>query len=126
MPEADRTERLDEWHTLGAKRPRLPWKGVAKRSESFKIMIAGGNHSAVKRWLSDSETGGVCSSTELYKKPLSQPTAASSSSALSICTPPRRLQLLNLSGAPLAKPEPAAIHPAAQSRKRAGQLLVEP
>ena len=34
----------------GAKHPCLPWKGVAERSESFKIMIAGGNHSAVKRW----------------------------------------------------------------------------
>ena len=31
----------------GAKRPCLPWKG---------------------RWLSVSETGGVCSSTERYKK----------------------------------------------------------
>ena len=52
-------------HTSGAKRPCLPWKGVAERSESFKIMIAGGNHSAAKRWLSISETGGVCTSTEL-------------------------------------------------------------
>ena len=48
---------------FGAKRPCLPWKGVAERSESFKIMIAGGNHTAVKRWLSVSETGGVCAST---------------------------------------------------------------
>ena len=55
-------------HESGAKRPRLPWKGVAERSESFKIMIAGGNHSAVKRWLSVSETGGVCLSTEQYKE----------------------------------------------------------
>ncbi len=87
----------------GTKRPCLPWKGVAERSESFKIMIASGNHTAIKRWLSVSETGGVCPSTGQYKNPLSQPVrAASSSSALSICTPPRRLQLLNLSGAPRA------------------------
>ena len=33
----------------GAKRPCRPWKGVAERSESFKIMIAGGNHSMVKK-----------------------------------------------------------------------------
>ena len=52
----------------GAKRPCLPWKGVAERSESFKIMIAGGNHSTVKRWLSVSETGGVCASTERCEK----------------------------------------------------------
>ena len=52
----------------GAKRPCLPWKGVAERSESFKIMIACGNHTTAKRWLSVSETGGVCSSTEQYKK----------------------------------------------------------
>ena len=45
-----------------------PWKGVAERSEFFKIMIAGGNHTAVKRWLSVSETGGVYTSTELFKK----------------------------------------------------------
>ena len=43
-------------------------EGVAERSESFKIMIAGGNHSTVERWLSVSETGGVCSSTERFKK----------------------------------------------------------
>ena len=49
----------------GAKRPCLPWKGVAERSESFKIMIAGGNHSTVKRWLSVSETGGVCTSNRV-------------------------------------------------------------
>ena len=37
-------------HTpAGAKHPCLPWKGVAERSESFKIMIAGGNHSTVER-----------------------------------------------------------------------------
>ena len=53
--------------SCGAKRPCLPWKGVAERSESFKIMIAGGNHSTVKRWLSVSETGGVCPSTERFK-----------------------------------------------------------
>ena len=34
---------------LGAKRPCLPWKGVAERSESFKIMIAGGNHSKIRK-----------------------------------------------------------------------------
>ena len=54
-------------HSYGAKRPCLPWKGVAERSESFKIMIAGGNHSTVKRWLSVSETGGVCPSTERFE-----------------------------------------------------------
>ena len=32
----------------GAKRPRLHLWGVAERSESFKIMIAGGNHTTVK------------------------------------------------------------------------------
>ena len=32
----------------GAKRPRRPHWGVAERSESFKIMIAGGNHTTVK------------------------------------------------------------------------------
>ena len=31
-------------------------------------MIAGGNHSAIERWLSVSETGGVCPSTERCKK----------------------------------------------------------
>ena len=56
------------WWRTGAKRPCLPWKGVAERSESFKIMIAGGNHTAVKRWLSVSETGGVCMSTERFEK----------------------------------------------------------
>ena len=53
------------WQATRAAQP--PWLhlwGVAERSESFKIMIAGGNHSTVKRWLSVSETGGVCSSTE--------------------------------------------------------------
>ena len=35
---------------FGAKRPRLHLWGVAERSESFKIMIAGGNHTAVKSW----------------------------------------------------------------------------
>ena len=30
--------------------PRLPLWGVAERSESFKIMIAGGNHSTIKSW----------------------------------------------------------------------------
>ncbi len=34
--------------TPGAKRPRRPLWGVAERSESFKIMIAGGNHTIVK------------------------------------------------------------------------------
>jgi len=34
----------------GAKRPWLHLWGVAERSESFKIMIAGGNHSTVKSW----------------------------------------------------------------------------
>ena len=57
-----------QYQCVGAKRPCLPWKGVAERSDSFKIMIAGGNHTAIKRWLSVSETGGVCASTELYKK----------------------------------------------------------
>ena len=57
-----------KYQCAGAKRPCLPWKGVAERSDSFKIMIAGGNHTAIKRWLSVSETGGVCASTELYKK----------------------------------------------------------
>ena len=32
----------------GAKRPRRPLWGVAERSESFKIMIAGGNHTTIK------------------------------------------------------------------------------
>ena len=32
----------------GAKRPRLHLWGVAERSESFKIMIAGGNHTTVE------------------------------------------------------------------------------
>ena len=32
----------------GAKRPRRPLWGVAERSESFKIMIAGGNHTDIK------------------------------------------------------------------------------
>ena len=32
----------------GAKRPRRPLWGVAERSESFKIMIAGGNHTPAK------------------------------------------------------------------------------
>ena len=32
----------------GAKRPRRPHWGVAERSEPFKIMIAGGNHTTVK------------------------------------------------------------------------------
>ena len=53
--------------TRGTKRPRRPLWGVAERSESFKIMIAGGNHTTVERWLSVSETGGVCSSTERCK-----------------------------------------------------------
>ena len=66
----------------GAKRPCLPWKGVAERSESFKIMIAGGNHSTVKRWLSVSETGGVCTSTERFKK---TPQAARSGCQLQLC-----------------------------------------
>ena len=57
-----------QYQCAGAKRPCLPWKGVAERSDSFKIMIAGGNHTAIKRWLSVSGTGGVCASTELYKK----------------------------------------------------------
>ena len=35
--------------TRAAKPPWLPWKGVAERSESFKIMIAGGNHSKIKK-----------------------------------------------------------------------------
>ena len=34
--------------TPGAKRPRLHLWGVAERSESFKIMIAGGNHTSAK------------------------------------------------------------------------------
>ena len=34
--------------TFGAKRPRRPLWGVAERSESFKIMIAGGNHTTIK------------------------------------------------------------------------------
>ena len=33
-----------------AKRPWLHLWGVAERSESFKIMIAGGNHTTVKSW----------------------------------------------------------------------------
>ena len=35
--------------TRAAKPHCLSWKGVAERSESFKIMIAGGNHSTVER-----------------------------------------------------------------------------
>ena len=34
----------------GAKHPWLHLWGVAERSESFKIMIAGGNHSTIKSW----------------------------------------------------------------------------
>ena len=74
--------RLDVLQTSGAKRPCLPWKGVAERSESFKIMIAGGNHSTVKRWLSVSETGGVCTSTERYKE---TPQSAHSGCQLQLC-----------------------------------------
>ena len=33
-----------------AQPPWLPRWGVAERSESFKIMIAGGNHSMIKSW----------------------------------------------------------------------------
>ena len=36
------------WMVYGAKRPRLHLWGVAERSESFKIMIAGGNHTPAK------------------------------------------------------------------------------
>ena len=46
-PQPDGTERLGEWYTLGAKRPCLPWKG---------------------RWLSVSETGGVCSSNRAVQE----------------------------------------------------------
>ncbi len=37
---------FEKWD--GAKRPRRPLWGVAERSESFKIMIAGGNHTTIK------------------------------------------------------------------------------
>ena len=39
----------DEQSTRGAKRPRRPRWGVAERSESFKIMIASGNHTEIKK-----------------------------------------------------------------------------
>ena len=45
-------------HVLGAKRPRLHLWGVAERSESFKIMIAGGNHTTVKSWQPEREAEG--------------------------------------------------------------------
>ena len=40
----------NRFRNLGAKRPQRPLWGVAERSESFKIMIAGGNHSMIKSW----------------------------------------------------------------------------
>ena len=48
-PEASATEPSVEWMQL----PRLPLlaspEGVAERSESFKIMIASGNHTEIKK-----------------------------------------------------------------------------
>ena len=65
----------------GAKRPRRPWKG---------------------RWLSVSETGGVCPSTERVNPSVS----------LRLPAP--------LSGAPLAKPETITIQRITQSQNLAG------
>ena len=42
----------------GAKRPRRPLWGVAERSESFKIMIAGGNHTAIKSCCANAKLRG--------------------------------------------------------------------
>ena len=45
------SEQLIERHTpLARSAHASPGKGVAERSESFKIMIAGGNHTTVKSW----------------------------------------------------------------------------
>ena len=45
------SEQLIERHTpLAQSAHASPGKGVAERSESFKIMIAGGNHTTVKSW----------------------------------------------------------------------------
>ncbi len=42
------TERLDEWSCF-RNCPLASPEGVAERSESFKIMIAGGNHTEIKK-----------------------------------------------------------------------------
>ena len=52
---------VDKQSTRAAKPHCLPWKGVAERSESFKMMIAGGNHSTVEGWPNEREAEGfVC------------------------------------------------------------------
>ena len=51
-PLQNRTRHVGEALSLppAAQPPWLPCWGVAERSESFKIMISGGNHSTVKSW----------------------------------------------------------------------------
>ena len=63
----------------GAKHPYLPWKGVAERSESFKIMIAGGNHSTVERCRTNVRRRVFCFKQSSAREPLSQPVRAASS-----------------------------------------------
>jgi len=49
MPESpDFCQYPDEWLTFQTTTLGFP-RGVAERSESFKIMIAGGNHSKIKK-----------------------------------------------------------------------------